>query len=80
MVVVFPTLEEMNRSAKATGRVAAFFRHRGVTAIDLGEILTGRDTAELVVSALDTHPNERLHREVADLLYQEMEKAKIHGP
>jgi len=34
-------------------------------------VVEGRDPSSLVVNSLDSHPNEALHKEVAELLTKE---------
>ncbi len=40
------------------------------TVIDLAPIFSGRDPSELIVHSMDAHPNERVHREVAEVIWK----------
>jgi hypothetical protein len=42
----------------------------GVDVIDLAPVLAGREPSELIVHSMDAHPNERVHREVAELIWK----------
>lgn len=68
VAVVFPYLVDIAASAEVTLRVVRLLEEEGVSVLDMTKILEGRDPSELVVNALDCHPNEDVHREVARLL------------
>jgi hypothetical protein len=65
LVVVSPELSNVAGTARYAERVAIFFHARGVPTIDLAAAYADRDPATLVVSALDVHPNEAVHADVA---------------
>ncbi|MDK1020167.1 MAG: SGNH/GDSL hydrolase family protein [Candidatus Hydrogenedentes bacterium] len=69
-VVIFPYLLKVEDSASITGRVADAFEALGVPVLDLTPRFSGRDPKDLVCNALDGHPNERVHREVGELLHE----------
>jgi hypothetical protein len=69
VVVVWPELTDTRSSAALTSKVVPFLRGKGVKVMDLTLKLAGREPRELVVNAVDSHPNVKVHREVAlDLL------------
>lgn len=70
-VVIFPDLFNVKETAPLTAKVAAFFQSEGVPVVDLAPRLAGRDPLAMVVSPADGHPNEKLHAEVAEILFQE---------
>lgn len=65
LVVVSPELSNIAGTARYGERVVSFFRSRGIPTLDLAAAYAGRDRASLVVSALDVHPNEAVHADVA---------------
>ncbi|MFP5221162.1 MAG: SGNH/GDSL hydrolase family protein [Acidobacteriota bacterium] len=68
VAVVFPMLQAPSESAPITGKVAGALAAMGADVIDLTPAMTGRPARELVVNALDAHPNEAVHRQVGELL------------
>lgn len=68
IVLVFPNFIDAAGSAPLTAKIAAYFQSRGATAFDLTPMFQGRDPGELVVNAVDAHPNESVHEEAAGLL------------
>ena len=72
-VVVFPDLTEVRGSAAYTAKVTEFFRRHDVRVFDLAPLLDGRDPRGQVVSSQDSHPNEALNKEVAEILTREIE-------
>lgn len=73
LVVVFPNPSDVENSRPLTARVAATFESFGAQAVDLAPVLSGRPMHSLICSELDTHPNEAVHAETADILYQKLE-------
>lgn len=71
-VVIFPNLVNVTGSKVFTAHVAEFFQQHNVRTLNLEPRLEQRDTPSLVVNSLDAHPNEALHKEVADLLTEEL--------
>jgi lysophospholipase L1-like esterase len=74
VVMIFPHLARIESTAGMSAQVADFFRDFSVTVIDLGVLLKDRDPRELTVSALDSHPNTALHREIAQMLYEAIKR------
>ena len=74
-VVLFPNLADVKRSAPFTSKVAGFFRAHNVPVLDLEPLVEGRDPKSLTVNSLDSHPNEALNKEVADLLMNQIQTA-----
>jgi hypothetical protein len=79
VALVIPILADVETSRKYTSRVVAFFERRDVPVIDLAESLRGRDPRELRVSDENDHANERVHAEMADLVYAELERLGAVG-
>jgi len=51
------------------GQVLTFWQEQGINVVDLGEILSIKKvTPSFAVSLLDAHPNEKVHRKIADIL------------
>lgn len=69
IVVVFPELRAVEDSRPITARVVNLFREQGVPVLDVTDLVAGMDPADLVVNSVDSHPNEFVHRLVAEQLY-----------
>jgi hypothetical protein len=67
-VLIFPNLSAVEDSKPITEKVASLFDGLGVATLDLTPVLAGRPAQELVVNAVNAHPNEAVHHEVAALL------------
>jgi hypothetical protein len=67
-VVVFPNLAAVEESQILTQPVVDLFESRGVPVLDVSQIVANRDPAQLTVNAVDAHPNEAVHAEVAEQL------------
>ncbi|MBI5363727.1 MAG: SGNH/GDSL hydrolase family protein [Planctomycetes bacterium] len=61
VVLVWPRLDGVEGSRRATARVSAHFRARGTAVVDLTDELAGKPARELVVNRLDAHPNAATH-------------------
>ena len=72
--VIFPNLLAVEESAPITRRVAQHFTGLEVPVLDLTPALSGRPAAELVVSNVNSHPNEDVHRQTANLLRELLEE------
>jgi hypothetical protein len=70
IVVVFPNLLAIEASRPLTGRIVSLFQERGVPVLDVAGLVGDRPPAELVVNRVDSHPNEFVHRLVAEQLYR----------
>lgn len=68
-VVVFPNLTAVEASQPMTQPVIEFFRQHAIPVLDVSELVVGRDPADITVNPVDAHPNEVIHREVAEHLY-----------
>ena len=75
-VVVFPNLRDVKRTLPITKQVANLFRQWNIPVLDLSPKLVNRNPRTLVVNAVDAHPGPALHREVAQLLYEQI----AHSP
>jgi hypothetical protein len=70
LVVVFPNLAAIEESQLISQPVIDLFHEHNIPVLDVGMLLVGRDSAEITVNAVDAHPNEAVHLEVAEHLYQ----------
>lgn len=68
-VVVFPNLMAIEESQPMIQPVLELFQQHAVPSLDVSEIVAGRDPGEITVNPVDAHPNEVIHREVAEHLY-----------
>jgi len=66
--VVFPNLMAIEASKPFTSPIVDFFKGNNIDCIDLAEMLSGRDPNDIIINNLDGHPNEKLNREIADIL------------
>lgn len=69
-VVVFPSMTRPDQSQVVTDRIVALFKARGVPVLDVADLIQGIPSRELTVNSVDSHPNEQVHRQVAEALYQ----------
>ncbi|MEW5960199.1 MAG: hypothetical protein AB1801_20945 [Chloroflexota bacterium] len=69
-VVVFPSITHPEESRVVTDRIVALFEGQGAPVLDVRQLIQGLPSRELTVNAVDSHPNERVHRQVAEALYQ----------
>jgi hypothetical protein len=76
IVIVFPDFSNIAQSKKFTSKIVDFMKKNDVRVIDMASRLTGRKAMDLVVSAIDAHPNEAVHREIAEILYETVSKGK----
>ncbi len=72
-VVVFPNLAAIKESQPLTRPVIDLFAAHNIPVLDVGQLLAGRSPETIVVNAVDSHPNEAVHLEVARHLYQMMQ-------
>lgn len=72
-VVLFPDLTNVKGSAVITSRVADFFQAHNIPVLNLEPLWEGRDPNSLMVNSLDSHPNEALNKEVAELLTRQIQ-------
>ncbi len=69
IVIVWPTLESIQSSARQTAMVEQVFRDNGATVISASDMFRNDPPDSLVVNNIDSHPNENTHRRMADALY-----------
>lgn len=74
VVLIFPTLRNVYDSKEFTSKVADFMKANNVVNLDLTERLYGRNKWDLVVSSLDSHPSLKLHREIGELLNDQIKR------
>jgi hypothetical protein len=72
LVIAFPDLTDVVGTHTIVARVATVFRDEGAEVVDLAERFTGRPPQDLVVSALDAHPNAAVHAEVGELVLRRL--------
>ena len=80
IVVVFPILTDVEGSRELSNQVVTWFRDRGVSVLDVAQMVDGVLAERLTVSNLDGHPSKWLHAQVADELYkmvQEIDKIPV---
>jgi len=70
IVVVFPALTNISGSREITNKVVEFYQARSVPTLDVGVMLDNIPPDQLVVNSLDAHPNEWVHQQVANELYE----------
>lgn len=68
VVVIFPHLQAIEKTRPLTEQVEYFLSAYGVTVVNMSTVLEGRAVRDMTVNRVDAHPNESVHREVADLL------------
>ncbi len=68
--VIWPDLTNVRGAAPYTARVAKHLRAEGVTVLDLADPFADRDPRRMIVNQMDAHPNEAVHAEVAQMLYE----------
>lgn len=70
VVVVFPSMLDVTRSREVTDKVVTFFKERQTPVLDVADMLQGLPPNQLVASPMDAHPNEWVHKQVAEKLYE----------
>jgi hypothetical protein len=70
VVVLFPHLLAVEESRPLIHQVANVFDKQGVPTLDVTTLIAGIEPEELIVNPVDSHPNESVHRLVAEALYQ----------
>ncbi len=69
-VVLFPNLAAVDQSEPIIQPIIDLFHEHDIPVLNVSTLLAGRDPAETTVNAVDSHPNEAIHLEVAEHLYQ----------
>ncbi len=72
IVLIWPHLAAVEVSRPATQRVREFYETRGITVVDMTDILQGRTPSELSVNRFDSHPSILAQHLAADALYAEI--------
>lgn len=70
IVVIFPHLLAIEHSRPITSQVARLYAQQGVPVVDVTELVADKKPTKLIVNPVDSHPNEFVHRLVAEALYQ----------
>ena len=71
--VIWPFASYVNDDA-IPRKVSAALQERGANVIDLTPYLKNRPLRDLVVNSSDSHPNERIHAEMAEVIFQRLSK------
>ncbi|HXW01427.1 MAG TPA: GDSL-type esterase/lipase family protein [Anaerolineae bacterium] len=69
LVVVFPGIPYLEESQFVTERVVNLYRDQDVPTLDVAELIKDIPVKERMASPVDQHPNELVHRLVAEALY-----------
>lgn len=69
LVVVFPGIPYLEESQFVTERVVNLYQDQGVPTLDVAELIKDIPAKERMASPVDQHPNELVHRLVAEALY-----------
>jgi hypothetical protein len=70
IVVVFPNMTSLEPSRQVTGPVLQFFQSHSIETVDVAQLVQGQPVTGLIASPVDAHPNETVHRLVAEQLYR----------
>lgn len=69
-VVVFPFLADIDKSEEIYVRkIISFFHNNQVNTLNVADLIKGYPVSKLIVNKQDHHPNELVHRLVAENLY-----------
>lgn len=69
VVIVFPHICDIEKTKIFTLKVVNFLRYHKIEVIDFADQLVGRNPKKLIVNWADTHPNEKLNKEIGELLF-----------
>jgi hypothetical protein len=70
LVVAFPDLNDVAGSRVLTDKVLKIFDELGVPTLNVADMASGLPPQQLVVNPFDPHPNEWLHHQVGERLYE----------
>lgn len=70
IVVVFPSMTDIERSSQLTTKVIDFFEERQIPVLDAAPLIKNAPVEQRIVSSLDAHPSVWVHHQVADALYE----------
>jgi hypothetical protein len=76
LVIIFPFIHLLGDNYPAQNvhiQLKDFFEKNNVETIDLLEELNGSDPKELIAGKFDSHPNEKVHKKSAELLFEKLE-------
>lgn len=76
IVVLFPNITTPRESRQIIEPVLDFFESRGVATLDVATLSAAKDPLDLMASPVDAHPNEMVHRLVAQRLYEMIQSSK----
>jgi lysophospholipase L1-like esterase len=68
IVIIFPQMTNIEYSMPITEKVFSLFQQNDVESVDLSHKFKTWNENDLIVSKVDSHPNETAHREVSSLL------------
>ncbi len=77
LVVVWPKLNQIEKSEFFTSRIVDYLKSENVPVLDLAPLFRGRAAARLIVNKLDGHPNESVHHEVGQLLFGKLKQLEL---
>ncbi len=77
--VVFPFLENAEGSQFATDPIEQRFSMHGIPTLSVRDMLLGKPAIDYIVNQNDPHPNEKLHKMVADSLLKMLEAVDAFG-
>jgi hypothetical protein len=77
LVVVFPSMTQIEESKVVTERIIRLFDEQGVPTLDVTPLIKDLPTKELIASPVDPHPSERVHQLVAEALYNMFIEQKL---
>lgn len=67
-VVIFPDLNNVDRTTPLTEQAQRAFEERGVKVLNLSRLFANREPRSLTVNSVDSHANAGIHAEVAEEL------------
>lgn len=70
VVLVWPSLVAVERSAPAVQKVSGYFAQRGAQIVDFSTLVDGRESPDWLVNRFDFHPSIEANRIAAEGLYQ----------
>jgi hypothetical protein len=70
VVVVFPSMTDIDSSTAFTRKVIDFFAERQVPVLDVAPLIKAAPVEQRIVSSLDAHPSVWVHHRVAEALYE----------
>jgi len=68
--ILWPNLTDVNGSSEITKKVESYLVEKGVKCLNLTDLFVGTIPAELTVNNFDSHPNTKVQKQVAEMLYK----------